>query len=118
MWLSKFPNNMTFIIELDKECVGLIGIGPLKIKGFDPEISYIIDQDYCGKGIGYKGVKMAIDFLKYLREKHIYDFECLNATVHPSNVGSYKILEKIGFICKNDIKTFSYGKRKIYTYYF
>ena len=34
-----------------------------KIKGFDPEISYIIDQDYCGKGIGYKGVKMAMDFL-------------------------------------------------------
>ena len=63
MWLSKSPNNMTFIIELDKECVGLIGIGPLKIKGFDPEISYIIDQDYCVNVIGYNGVKMAMYFL-------------------------------------------------------
>lgn len=89
MWGNKLPCNMTFVIELNGECAGLIGLGPLKMKGFDPEISYIIDQNYCGKGIGLRSVKLSVDFLQCLKDKGAYDFKCLKATVHPLNVGSY-----------------------------
>ncbi len=118
MWENKLPGHMTLIVELNKECVGLISLGPLKMYGFDPEIAYIVDQDHCGKGVGLKSVKLTIDFLQYLKDKGTYDFKCLKATVHPLNVGSYKILEKSGFECEEGIKIFSYGERKSYTYNF
>jgi len=72
----------------------LIGAVEMMIKDFTNkvgEIGYIVNPDYWGKGIATQSAKLLITFgFQTLKVHRIY------ATCDPRNIGSSKVLEKIG----------------------
>ena len=109
---------MTFISMLDGQLNGMISVGPLNDSTSSPEIGYIVDKQYSGKGFATFNAKTCISFLQCLKDMGRYTFTSVIATAHPDNIGSCKVLEKSGFLTDNLIKEFSYGPRKIYKYNF
>jgi RimJ/RimL family protein N-acetyltransferase len=79
------------ICLLDEEPVGYIGV----IK--ENEITYCVDPNFKGKGIG---TFMVSEFM----EQH----DTLTAFVFPQNIASSKVFEKLGFKKQN---FYSYEKR-------
>ncbi|WP_280771706.1 GNAT family N-acetyltransferase [Salipaludibacillus daqingensis] len=80
----------------------MIGAGEFNIRDFTNrvgEIAYIVNPDYWRKGIATDVAKLLIDFgFKELKLHRIY------ATCDPRNIGSSKILEKIGMIKEGRIR--------------
>lgn len=56
------------------------------------EIGYKVDSLYQSQGIGYEACLAAIRVIKY-----DYGFKRIDARIHPDNVASKKLAEKIGF---------------------
>ncbi|OXS57178.1 RimJ/RimL family protein N-acetyltransferase [Bacillus sp. V-88] len=72
----------------------LIGAGELNIRSFTNkvgEIGYIVNPDYWGKGIATDVATLLIDFGFGERKLHR-----IFATCDPRNIGSSKVLEKVG----------------------
>ncbi|WP_405097112.1 GNAT family N-acetyltransferase [Oceanobacillus sp. FSL H7-0719] len=80
----------------------MIGAGELNIRDFNNnvgEVAYIVNPDYWGLGIATDVAKLLIDFgFKELKLHRIY------ATCDPRNIGSLKVLEKIGMIREGIIR--------------
>ncbi|MRG86010.1 GNAT family N-acetyltransferase [Salinibacillus xinjiangensis] len=72
----------------------MIGAGEFNIRNFTHkvgEVSYIVNPDYWGKGIATEVSTLLIDFgFGELKLHRIY------ATCDPRNIGSSKVLEKVG----------------------
>ncbi|CAG9623625.1 GNAT family N-acetyltransferase [Sutcliffiella rhizosphaerae] len=80
----------------------MIGSGEINIRDFTNkvgEVAYIVNPDYWGKGIATDIAKLLINFgFKKLNLHRIY------ATCDPRNVGSAKVLEKVGMIKEGRIR--------------
>lgn len=94
-------SRFVFAIVL-KENGKMIGAGEFNIRDFTNkvgEIGYIVNPDYWGKGIATEVAKQLIEFgFKEFNLHRIY------ATCDPRNVGSSKVLEKIGMTNEGRIR--------------
>ena len=86
----KNKKNISFAIEIDGECAGIISIQD--INEHKAEISYWIGRQYRGKGIMTKVVKEITKFgFGQIGLKRMY------AHVFPYNKASMRVLEKAGY---------------------
>lgn len=80
----------------------MIGTGEINIRNFTNrvgEVAYIVNPDYWGKGIATDVAKFLINYgFKELKLHRIY------ATCDPRNIGSSKVLEKVGMIKEGRIR--------------
>jgi ribosomal-protein-alanine N-acetyltransferase len=72
------------------EMIGWSGLQPLEDSG-DTEVGYGMIKEFWGKGIGYE---CALAWLRYGFEKT--DLKSIVAVASPENVGSWRIMEKLG----------------------
>ena len=102
---KKCPQSITLAIKYNGNYVGLVHVGNLYgFKGADAYISYIINEDYSGKGIVNKSTKSMMDFVKYLVKDGDNCYKSLKrirGLAKIANKASNFILQKNGFI-KNE----------------
>ena len=92
----KEPRSRFVFSIIAKENGVMIGVGEFNIRDFTNkvgEIAYIINPDYWGTGFGTEVANQLIEFgFKEFNLHRIY------ATCDPRNIGSSKVLEKVGMI--------------------
>ena len=80
----------------------MVGAGEFNIRDMANragEVAYIVHPDYWGRGIATDVAQLLIDFgFKELKLHRIY------ATCDPRNIGSSKVLEKVGMIKEGRIR--------------
>jgi len=94
------------VYKENKKVIGTCDISPVT-KHFRAEIAYALSRDYWGKGIATEAVKEAIRF----------GFEKMNlnriqAMCSPENIGSYRVMEKVGMKYEGLIREYMYVKGK------
>ena len=94
------------VCKENKKVIGTCDISPVT-KHFRAEIAYALSRDYWGKGIMTEAVKEAIKF----------GFEKMNlnrikAMCIPENIGSYRVMEKVGMKYEGLIREYIYIKGK------
>ena len=93
--------RFTFAI-VTKDNEKMIGAGELTIRDFSNrsgEIAYIVNPDYWGKGIATDVAALLIDFgFSKLKLHRIF------ATCDPRNIGSSKVLAKVGMTLEGRIR--------------
>lgn len=72
------------------EMIGWSGLQPLEDSG-DTEVGYGMVREFWGKGIGFEAAR---EWLRYGFEKT--DLESIVAVASPENIGSWRIMEKLG----------------------
>ncbi|XP_010510107.1 PREDICTED: uncharacterized protein LOC104786393 [Camelina sativa] len=87
--------------------IGSISVTPVdEIRG---EIGYLIGSKYWGKGIATEAVRLVA--AEIFKEKP--EMERLEALVDVDNVGSQKVLEKVGFVREGVMRNFMYLKGNV-----
>ena len=80
----------------------MIGAGEFNIRDHTNrvgEIAYIVNPDYWGKGIATEVANLLVEFgIEDLKLHRIY------ATCDPRNIGSSKVLEKVGMVKEGKIR--------------
>jgi ribosomal-protein-alanine N-acetyltransferase len=79
----------------------------LAIKHFRAEIAYAISRDYWGKGLMTEAVK---EVIKFGFEK--MNLNRIQAMCIPENIGSYRVMEKVGMKYEGLIREYMYIKGK------
>lgn len=81
-------------ILLDKKTTGVIGFGGLhyKTEGGNINISYIIDKNLWGNGLGYETCLALLDY-----GFNILGLDKIVAEIDPQNIPSINLIEKCGF---------------------
>jgi len=91
--------ELHFVIEVEGNLAGSIGI--INIDGHKCEIGYWLKEEYAGRGIMTKVVKLVIEHaFEKLRLKRIF------APILPHNKASAKVLENNGFQMEGVLKSF------------
>ena len=94
---KKNPGEINFVIDIDNEVAGSVGIS--KIKGHKAEIGYWLAEKYRNKGIMTKAVNLATKFgFDKLKLKRIY------AHVFLFNKASRQVLKKAGYKFEGTLK--------------
>ncbi|MFJ8065604.1 GNAT family N-acetyltransferase [Psychrobacillus sp. NPDC096426] len=98
--LRKEPRKRFVFAIVYKE--KMIGAGEFNIRDHTNrvgEIAYIVNPDYWGKGIATEVATLLVEFgIEDLKLHRIY------ATCDPRNIGSSKVLEKVGMIKEGKIR--------------
>lgn len=90
---AKRGTILPFVIELDGVYVGQLTVGNIQRGAVRTAwIGYWVDEAHAGKGIATAAVALGVDHCFGAVGLHRLD-----ATVQPSNMGSQKVLGKIGF---------------------
>ncbi len=90
-FFEKSKNSESFVIDIDGEWVGSIGIHDI-VKGHKAIISYEIAKKYRGKGLATKAVKIVTE---YFFKK--YNLKRISGNVRTFNKASARVLEKAGY---------------------
>jgi len=111
---EKSKNSESFIIDVNGECVGSIGIHDI-VKGHKAVISFWISKKVRGKGIMTKAGKMAT---KYFFEK--YKLRRISGNVRTFNKASARVMEKSGYklegiLRKNKLKEGKFMDDMVYS---
>ncbi len=111
----KSKNSENFVIDIDGEAVGSIGIHDI-IKGHKAIISYWIAKKCRGKGITTKAVKIVTE---YFFKKH--KLKRISGNVRTFNKPSARVLEKSGYklegiLRKNKLKKGKFMDDMVYAY--
>lgn len=97
---AKIPRTRIALAIIYNET--MIGAGELNIRDLANkvgEVAYIINPDYWGKGIATEVATLLIDFgFRELKLHRIF------ATCDPRNIGSSKVLEKVGMTLEGKIR--------------
>ena len=106
---SYLPNeNRIDFIAILKESnkkIGLFGIN--RLDNESAELSYLLDNDYHGKGFASEIIGELEDFFSKK-----WGIKLFLAEIHKDNVKSIKFIEKIGYVKLESRKYFSiYGKK-------
>lgn len=104
---SKKMQEKQFIILSNKKRVGSLEIYKANKKHNRGSIGYSVKKEYWGKGIAKKACKMGLEIMK--KEFKIHSVE---ATTHPKNISSQKVLEKNGFKKIGLMKDYYYFNKK------
>ena len=73
------------------------------------EIAYLLDREYWGKGLATEAAEAII---KHGYAK--YGFKRIVAVIHPQNVASIRVAEKIGMKYERDVLYGDMGKVALY----
>lgn len=104
------PHPWRRSICLDDRSIGYISVRPESgSERHKARIAYAVGSDYWGQGIVTMAIKMAIpivfkDFPYLVR---------LEALVEPENVGSQRVLEKVGFKKEGFLRKYGFNKGEI-----
>ncbi|KAH0637149.1 hypothetical protein KY289_037064 [Solanum tuberosum] len=105
------PHPWRRSICLDDRSIGYVSVRPesRSDQNHRAHIGYAIGSDYWGQGIVTKALKMAIpivfnDFPNLVR---------IEALVEPQNIGSQKVLEKVGFKKEGFLRKYGFNKGEI-----
>jgi len=89
-----------FAIEINKEACGGIGIHPQDdIFAKNAELGYWLAERFWGNGIITRAVKEMVDY-----GFKTYDIDRIFARPFGSNIGSQRVLEKVGFVLEATYK--------------
>lgn len=99
---SKNPRTRYVFAIINKDDEKLVGAGELNLRDAinnTGEIGYIVNPDYWGRGIATEAAMLLIDFgFEHFNLHRIF------ATCDPRNIGSYKVLEKVGMTKEGRIR--------------
>ncbi|MEM9900992.1 MAG: GNAT family N-acetyltransferase [Pseudomonadota bacterium] len=105
-FLSSFMRGDTemrleYILDLDGVCIGKAGMWKR------PEIGYILHPRHWRKGYAFEALSAILPRIW----SRFPEEPCLTAELDPRNVGSAKLLEKLGFhLVRVEEKNFLYGE--------
>lgn len=94
--LSQKEDNRSFAITIDNKVAGEIG-SVLKDKPLVASTTYWISQEYRVRGIATEAL---IKFTEYILEN--YPIYCMEVSVLKWNTASIRVLEKAGYILRED----------------
>nr|WP_255670635.1 GNAT family N-acetyltransferase [Cognatishimia sp. F0-27] len=100
--LVKAPLDLReeYVLEREGLCIGKAGVWR------KPELGYILHPDHWGQGLAHEALR-AILPRAWARWP---DMQVMTAELDPRNVGSVRVLEKLGFTCVRVAeKNFLYG---------
>ena len=81
------------VLKDEDRFIGRCGILRQEVDGRTrPEISYLIDRDYCGRGLATEAAKGVLDIAA-----RKYGIENMIAVIATGNSGSMRVAEKCGF---------------------
>jgi ribosomal-protein-alanine N-acetyltransferase len=81
------------VLKSEDRLIGRCGILKQEVDGRTrPEISYLIDQNYCGRGLATEAAKGVLDVAA-----RKYGFDNMIAVIATGNSGSMRVAEKCGF---------------------
>lgn len=118
MWDPDVPNSMAFVLLKEGEPTGFIGVGPLKCSKAKPEIGFVIDKKFAGKGLETFCAKTVVSLLQKLKTSGLYKYNQLISTSKPDNLASRNSVLKAGFVTDEKLVKTSFGYEKIYKYEF
>jgi ribosomal-protein-alanine N-acetyltransferase len=93
---KKVPRTRFVFAIVERSTEKMIGAGEFNIRSYTDksgEIAYIVHHDYWGKGIATEVANLLVNF--GFNEHHLHR---IYATCDPRNIGSSKVLSKIGMI--------------------
>ncbi len=80
-------------LRKDPTLIGWILLKDIDLTNHRAEIGYLLHPDFWRKGIVQEAILAVIDFSFNTLQLH-----SLEAHVHPDNIASFKLLEKVGFV--------------------
>lgn len=80
----------TVVYKENGQIIGRAGIDP--VEGEGPQLGYVIEKDYRGRGIAEEVCGAIIDYAG-----SEFSLSCLTAVTHKDNAASCRLLEKLGF---------------------
>jgi spore coat polysaccharide biosynthesis predicted glycosyltransferase SpsG len=93
----KSPDSALYVLWLESTPLGIIRFD---IEGNHATLSYSVEKQFRGKGLGSillkSGIKEFIDDFNFIKS--------INGYIHKNNVGSIKSFLKAGFVIDNDVK--------------
>ncbi|MBT4418172.1 GNAT family N-acetyltransferase [archaeon] len=105
---NKKENTDIFVIDIDGEATGMIGLWEI-IPQLKAKIGYFIGKDYRGKGITTEAIK---EIVKYGFKK--YKLRRIYGNVKFENKASARVLEKAGFKLEGIQKKNGFKYRKYF----
>jgi ribosomal-protein-alanine N-acetyltransferase len=96
-----------FIILKDKKFAGTIDIWKINKKNFRTCVGYAVKKEFRGKGVASTALKKALKFIKEEMKMH-----AVEATAHPKNIASQKVLLKNGFTKIGLMKDYHFDNEK------
>ncbi|MCF8241947.1 MAG: GNAT family N-acetyltransferase [Melioribacteraceae bacterium] len=107
LYPSPMPKEMIFRIEKDDQLLGEISLKNIKWYNRKAEIGIILKKEFYGKGFGTNALKSIMDYA--FNKMNFYRLE---AEVLEFNVGSIKLLEKLGFVKEGVLREAKYSDGK------
>ena len=98
------------VLKENNQLIGRCGLIYQKIGDMkELEITYLIDRNYCGKGLATEAARetVRLGFEKYR-------FPRIVAVINPDNVASVRVAEKIGMKYERDVNYKEFGKVAMY----
>jgi len=106
---SRKPEKINFVIEIDGEVAGSVGLSDINRKNKRAELGYWLARKYWNKGIMTRAIRPMIRFgFEKLRLVRIYAF------VFPPNKASKRVLEKAGFKLEGKLRKTIVKNGKLY----
>lgn len=104
---SSHPSRFDWVITLKGIVIGQVGVTFASFDGEQNSIHYILNPNYYGSGYATEAARLVLDFIK----------TPFQATVHPDNEASKKVLAKLNFVLTERKGIERYGKLKeIYSF--
>ncbi|HEV2667744.1 MAG TPA: GNAT family N-acetyltransferase [Blastocatellia bacterium] len=98
------------VLKENNRLIGRCGLMRKQIDGVEEvEIAYLLDREYWGKGLATEAAEAIV---KHGYAK--YGFRRIVAVIHPQNVASIRVVEKIGMKYERDILYGDIGKIALY----
>lgn len=98
------------VLKENNRLIGRCGLMRKQIEGVEEvEIAYLLDPEYWGKGLATEAAEAIV---KHGYAK--YGFKRIVAVIHPQNVASIRVAEKIGMKYERDVLYGAIGKVALY----
>jgi ribosomal-protein-alanine N-acetyltransferase len=102
LWATELKENHRLIGRCGLMCKLIEGVEEI-------EIAYLLDREYWRKGLATEAAEAII---KHGYAK--YGFKRIVAVIHPQNVASIRVAEKIGMTYERDVQYGDMGKVALY----
>jgi ribosomal-protein-alanine N-acetyltransferase len=99
-WLGKTTSPYDHLAWMvanrsDDECIGMVNYHHREARNRRLEIGYVIARKHQRKGFGKEAVQALIDYCADVLAAHRVE-----ALIHPENVASIRLVERLGFRCE------------------
>src|SRR5262245_22569971 len=98
------------LLKENYRLIGRCGLMRKQLEGAEEvEIAYLLDREYWGKGLATEAAEAIVNH-GYVK----YGFKRVVAAIHPQNVASIRVVEKIGMKYERDVLYGAIGKVALY----